>query len=215
MSDLFQQLRNVSSIVTQDSIDDMCSSLSKIMIDAAKTACTYKELKIIGDRERGNRKRKSPPRFDKECVEKIKEHYKMKNYLKRKEAKAVCKMKNLSVAVYKDQRELTSTPSTDRFLQKQENRSGVVQAIKSDDIVISNDVYDIQDCLSARKHHFRRWHTGLSARKHHFRRWSNRGWNEIEIMEWQDGHLHWGFPSHHCEHPKPFCGSVKGPEVSW
>ena len=104
MSDLFQQLRNVSSNVTQESIDDMCSSLSKIMIDAAKKAGTHKELNIIGDRESGNRKRKSPPRFDKECVVKIKEHYKMKNYLKRKEAKAVCNMKNLSVAEYKDQK---------------------------------------------------------------------------------------------------------------
>ena len=52
-------------------------------------------------------------------------------------------IQNLSVAQYKDQMELTSTPSTDRLLQKQENRSGVVQAIKSDEIVISNGVYDI------------------------------------------------------------------------
>ena len=75
MSDLFEQLRNVSSNVTQENIDDMCPSLSKIMIDATKT---YKELKIIGDKESGNRKRKSPPWFDKKCVEKRKECYKMK-----------------------------------------------------------------------------------------------------------------------------------------
>ena len=93
MSHLFQQLRNVSSNVTQESIDDMCSSLSKIMTDVAKTAGAYKELKILGEKESGNRKRKTPPLFDKECVEKTKEYYKMKNYLKRKGAKAVCKMK--------------------------------------------------------------------------------------------------------------------------
>ena len=93
MSDFLQQLRNVSSTVTQESIDDMCSSLSKIMIDAAKTAGAYNELKIIGNKESGNRKRKSPPWFDKECVEKRKEYYKMKNYLKRKGAKAVCNKK--------------------------------------------------------------------------------------------------------------------------
>ena len=78
MSDLFEQLRNVSSNVTQGSIVDKCSSLSKIMIDAAKTAGSYEELKIIGDKESGNRKIKSPPWFDKECVEKSKEYYKMK-----------------------------------------------------------------------------------------------------------------------------------------
>ena len=38
-------------------------------------------------------------------------------------------IQNLSVAAYKDQKELTSTPPIDRLLQKQENRSGVVQAI--------------------------------------------------------------------------------------
>ena len=53
-------------------------------------------------------------------------------------------IQNLSVAQYKDQKELTSTPSTDRLLQKQENRSEVVQAINNDEIVISNGVYDIQ-----------------------------------------------------------------------
>ena len=74
MFDLLQQLRNVSSNVTQESIDDMCLSLSKIMIDAAKTAGAYKELKIIGAKESGDRKRKSPPWFDKECVEKRKEY---------------------------------------------------------------------------------------------------------------------------------------------
>ena len=93
MSDLLQQLRNVSSNVTQESIDDICSSLSKIMIDAAKTAGAYKELKIIGNKESRNKKRKSPPWFDKECVDKRKEYCKMKNYLKRKGAKAVCNKK--------------------------------------------------------------------------------------------------------------------------
>ena len=72
LSDISQQLRNVSSNVTQERIDGMCSSLSKIIIDTAKTAGAYKELRIIGDKESGNRKRKSPPWFDKECVEKRK-----------------------------------------------------------------------------------------------------------------------------------------------
>ena len=38
-------------------------------------------------------------------------------------------IQNLSVAQYKVPKELTSTPSTDWLLQKQENRYGVVQAI--------------------------------------------------------------------------------------
>ena len=90
MSDLFQQLRNVSSNVTQESIDDMCSSLSKILMDAAKAAGAYKELKIIGDKEGGNRKRKPPSWFDKEYVENRKKYYKIRK--KSKKERGQCSM---------------------------------------------------------------------------------------------------------------------------
>ena len=91
--ELSQQLRNLSSNITQESVDHLCSSLSEIMIDAAKTAGIYKELRRVNGKKNGEIKKKSPPWFDKECVEKRRDYYKMKNYLKRKGAKAVCNKK--------------------------------------------------------------------------------------------------------------------------
>ena len=91
--ELSQQLRNLSSNITQESVDHLCSSLSEIMINAAKTAGIYKELRRVNSKKNGEIKKKSPPWFDKECVEKRRDYYKMKNYLKRKGAKAVCNKK--------------------------------------------------------------------------------------------------------------------------
>ena len=81
-------------------------------------------------------------------------------------------IQNLSVAQYKDQNELTTTPSTDRLLQKQENRSGVVQAINNDEIVISNGVYDIQ---GYQPENITLGDDIQGYQPENFRTWSNRG----------------------------------------
>ena len=44
------------------------------MIDAAKTAGIYKELRRVNGKKNGEIKKKSPPWFDKECVEKRRDY---------------------------------------------------------------------------------------------------------------------------------------------
>ena len=93
LSQLSHRLNIMSLNVTQDNVDEICITLGDIIIHAAKTAGAYKDCRKANGKGSGKNKRLSPPWIDKECVEKRKEYYRMKNLLKIKGAKTVCNKK--------------------------------------------------------------------------------------------------------------------------